>query len=89
MKVLLKKYASLAGQAGYQVLQNQSEVIATWDDHDYGRNDAGVEYPKKVESQKIFLDFLMNHKIRFGEKGRAYIHLIFMAPKIKKYRSYY
>jgi alkaline phosphatase D len=29
-----------------------------WDDHDYGKNDAGVEYPKKVESQQILLDFL-------------------------------
>ena len=32
-------------------------VVATWDDHDYGANDAGVEYAKKRESQQIFLDF--------------------------------
>jgi hypothetical protein len=31
--------------------------IATWDDHDYGVNDGGKEYPKKEESKKIFLDF--------------------------------
>jgi alkaline phosphatase D len=32
-------------------------VLATWDDHDYGANDAGAEYPKKRESQQVFLDF--------------------------------
>ena len=30
---------------------------ATWDDHDYGENDAGKEYPKKEESKEIFLEF--------------------------------
>ena len=32
-------------------------ILATWDDHDLGANDAGGDYPKKDESQKIFLDF--------------------------------
>jgi alkaline phosphatase D len=28
-----------------------------WDDHDYGANDAGREYPRKRESQQVFCDF--------------------------------
>ncbi len=32
-------------------------VIATWDDHDYGENDAGREFPFKAESKEIFLKF--------------------------------
>ena len=32
-------------------------ILATWDDHDLGVNDGGSDYPKKVESQKVFLDF--------------------------------
>jgi alkaline phosphatase D len=31
--------------------------MAVWDDHDYGRNDAGAEYPKRAEAQEVFLDF--------------------------------
>ena len=31
--------------------------MATWDDHDYGWNDAGEEYPLKEQSQQLFLDF--------------------------------
>ena len=32
-------------------------ILATWDDHDLGVNDGGSDYPKKDESQKLFLDF--------------------------------
>ena len=30
---------------------------AIWDDHDYGMNDAGVEYPHKKRSKELFLNF--------------------------------
>ena len=32
-------------------------MLATWDDHDYGKNDAGVEWGFKQASQEIFLEF--------------------------------
>lgn len=32
-------------------------VLAIWDDHDYGKNDGGIEYSLKDESQKLFLKF--------------------------------
>ena len=57
MEVMKAKYAKLAKQPGYQKLKKTCPIIATWDDHDYGANDAGAEYPKKKESQQIFLDF--------------------------------
>ena len=31
--------------------------LAIWDDHDYGKNDGGVEFILKDESQKLFLKF--------------------------------
>ncbi|MEN8799329.1 MAG: alkaline phosphatase D family protein [Flavobacteriaceae bacterium] len=43
---------------GYQTLRSEIPVIGTWDDHDYGLNDGGVEWIIKDESQKAFLDFL-------------------------------
>ena len=30
---------------------------AIWDDHDYGMNDAGVDYPYKKQSKELFLSF--------------------------------
>ncbi len=33
------------------------KLNAIWDDHDYGKNDGGFEYPLKKEAQKLFLEF--------------------------------
>ncbi|MCE7989877.1 MAG: alkaline phosphatase family protein [Caldilinea sp. CFX5] len=57
MNLLRARYAQLGQNPGYQRLRTATPVIATWDDHDYGANDAGAEYPKKQESKQIFLDF--------------------------------
>jgi alkaline phosphatase D len=32
-------------------------ILGTWDDHDYGANDAGEEYPYKRKSAIIFRFF--------------------------------
>lgn len=57
MNVLRAKYKTLSERPEFQRLRKGVPLIATWDDHDYGQNDAGKEYPKKVESKTIFLDF--------------------------------
>lgn len=33
------------------------KLNAIWDDHDYGKNDGGFEYPLKQEAQAMFLEF--------------------------------
>ncbi len=55
--VLAEKYQTLYQQPGVQTLFETTQVIATWDDHDYGRNDAGSEYPSKEASRQVMLDF--------------------------------
>lgn len=57
MDVLRAKYLKLGDNQNYQVLKEHCPIIATWDDHDYGVNDGGKEYPKRKESQQIFLEF--------------------------------
>ena len=57
MAVLRAKYQQLGNQPGYKKLKATCPIYATWDDHDYGVNDGGAEYPKKRESQQVFLDF--------------------------------
>ncbi len=57
VRVLEEKYKMLGEKPGYRKLLETCPVMATWDDHDYGRNDAGAEYPFKKESQRAFLDF--------------------------------
>ncbi len=55
--VLKAKWEQLGAEPGYQKLKAACPVLATWDDHDYGADDAGAEYPSKKESQRVFLDF--------------------------------
>lgn len=57
MDVLKKKYAQLAAKSEFQQLLGNTKVLAVWDDHDFGENDAGRHYPFKAESKAIFLDF--------------------------------
>ena len=58
MSVLAAKYTQQRANAGYRDLLARVPVIGTWDDHDYGRNNAGREYPYRAASQQVFLDFL-------------------------------
>lgn len=57
MDVLRAKYLKLGDNQNYQLLKTHCPIIATWDDHDYGVNDGGKEYPKRKESQQVFLEF--------------------------------
>jgi alkaline phosphatase D len=57
IEVMRTKYAQLRAIPGYQRLLKSCPVLAVWDDHDYGANDSGADYPKRVESQQVFLDF--------------------------------
>jgi alkaline phosphatase D len=58
LEAIASMYAEQKEVAGYQRLRSEIPVIGTWDDHDYGLNDGGVEWEIKGESQQLFLDFL-------------------------------
>ena len=57
MQLLKQKYQQLGAQPGFSQLTDSHEVMAIWDDHDFGQNDAGAEYPQKEASRQIMLDF--------------------------------
>jgi alkaline phosphatase D len=54
---LQRCYDKLAAQPGFQKLKKMCPLLATWDDHDYGTDDSGGDYPLKKESQQVHLDF--------------------------------
>lgn len=58
MQKLRTMYAAQNAVKGYAALKSSVPVIGTWDDHDYGLNDGGVEFDKKQESKHELLDFL-------------------------------
>lgn len=57
MAVMRAKYEQLGNQPGYRRLREITQVLATWDDHDYGVNDGGAEFAQKAASKEVFLDF--------------------------------
>lgn len=58
MDTLRAKYNKQKSNPGYTQLRQTSRIIGVWDDHDYGVNDGGREYPRRKESQQLMLDFL-------------------------------
>jgi len=57
MDVMRRKYAELAANPGFARLRATTPILATWDDHDYGLNDAGADYAMRAASQQVFCDF--------------------------------
>ena len=58
MAVMRAKYDAQLDSAGYRSLLASARIVGTWDDHDFGENNAGNEYPMRAESQQVALDFL-------------------------------
>jgi len=50
-------YASLAAAEPFQNLRESTPMLATWDDHDYGMNDFGSQFPFKGFAEELFLEF--------------------------------
>jgi alkaline phosphatase D len=85
MQVLEAKYAKLNNKPEFQQLRAKVPTIATWDDHDYGADDSGKEYPFKKESKEIFLNF-WNEPQNTGRRLREgiYTHYMFRDNNINK-----
>jgi alkaline phosphatase D len=50
-------YALLAKRPQFAAFRRAVPILATWDDHDYGLDDAGAEFPAKAATREIFCDF--------------------------------
>jgi len=82
MKKMKRDYEQQKRNPGYQLLARTTEIIGTWDDHDYGKNDAGNEYKKRVESQQLFLDFMGVAKNDSRRKRKGVYHSkVYTTPK--------
>jgi alkaline phosphatase D len=57
-QVMVKNYDILLQNEQYKMFKQKYEILGTWDDHDYGKNDGGANYPMKEKSQELFLNFL-------------------------------
>lgn len=83
MKEMRAEYQKLLDEPKFAAFAAKTPILATWDDHDYGLNDAGVEYPAKEGAKKEFMrafgiakDHPMNkrggvyHSVMFVDGGK-------------------
>ncbi len=97
MDTLRNKYERLGAKPEYRQLAAATKIFATWDDHDFGRNDAGKYYPYKKESKEIFMEFFKEpvnserrkhdgiYKTEYLQQGDKIIQLILL--DVRSFRS--
>jgi alkaline phosphatase D len=51
-------YAAVKRFPAYERLAKKARILGTWDDHDYGMNNAGKHWEHKEMAKELFLDFL-------------------------------
>ena len=54
LRELREAYAALAADQPFAALRARIPVMPTWDDHDYGMNNAGAEFPARLQSEALF-----------------------------------
>jgi len=56
-ETLHRDWHKLANEPHFSEFRKQVPIMATWDNHDYGKHNGGAEFELKQVSQQIFLDF--------------------------------
>jgi alkaline phosphatase D len=71
-------YAGASHIAGYVKLRQTVPHLAVWDDHDYGLNDGGADFPHKAAAKEQFLRFwnVPDGDVRRGREGIYDSHII-------------
>jgi alkaline phosphatase D len=54
---LVAEWEKMAALPNYRLLKKNVPIMATWDNHDYGKHDGKADFQLKAFSQKTFLDF--------------------------------
>lgn len=55
---ITKRYAAQYNQPAYAPFRQETPIIGTWDDHDYGRNNANGSYDQKSTTRDLALLFM-------------------------------
>lgn len=58
MQLMADYYEMVKKDSGYKKLAENTAILGTWDDHDFGVNDGGESYVQKDSAQQLLLDFL-------------------------------
>ena len=80
---LSKRFDQLKSKSSYQYLLQSTTVYGTWDDHDYGLNNAGRDYQHKDRSRADLFAFLNVPKDSPAYQRNGAYQSYDLSPKIK------
>ena len=64
-----RRYREFFAPAAFAKLVRNRSFYATWDDHDFGRNDTNGQLPGKERSRRAFAEFHANPSFGDGKRG--------------------
>ncbi|MEO1207668.1 MAG: alkaline phosphatase D family protein [Pseudomonadota bacterium] len=73
---LVEAYRTQGSQPEFAQARAALPMLATWDDHDYGRNDGGGDFGKKAMAGSLFQDFWQIETGRPADEGIYYARII-------------
>lgn len=88
MSQLKNQYDFQKKHEDYQAFRDSTVIIGIWDDHDYGVNDGGNDYPKRRESRDLLFDFLDLEKSNPAFKRQGAYQSYVYGPEGKKIKIY-
>ncbi len=73
LPALKESYKTMGANEGFRSLTSKFPYMATWDDHDFGKNDGGNSYPLKERSKQEFIKFWgLEKEIAASQEGIYY-----------------
>jgi len=82
MELMEAKYDTLKSNTYYQsfVSNLPNAPIGVWDDHDYGKNDAGKEWEYKEQAKSLYMDFFeLDSTHAMASRGGTYYSKVISA----------
>jgi len=61
-ETLQRDWSMLAQEPHFKRFRKQVPILATWDNHDYGKHNGGAEFKLKQLTKSAFLDFFNEPK---------------------------
>lgn len=84
MSKMRADYQMVQEDSIYKRLTETTTIIGTWDDHDFGKNDAGKEWPYKEEAKTEFLQFIKNYPKEIETREGVYYSFVKELEEDKK-----
>lgn len=69
LAVQRRRHGEFAAAAGFRELVRNRSLYATWDDHDFGRNDTDGNLKGKENSRRAFMEYRANPSYGDGKAG--------------------